>query len=161
METPERLIVDLGRLEEGARERVVTQVDAQLLELDDCEHLRPTGDLSVEVCCELLGEELLVRGVLSLPCRCVCSRCGGDFDAVFVEGEYCESFDVAGLSFFDLTDSVREGILLTLPFYPLCKEDCRGVCLHCGVNLNVAPCGCSQAGEDSPWDALDGLTSQA
>ncbi len=161
METPERLIVDLARLDDGTHEHVVAQLDAQLLEWDDVEHLRPVGVLSVDLQCQLMDDELLVRGVLSLPCRCVCSRCGADFDAVFEEREYCDSFNIEGLTFLDLTDAVREGILLTLPFYPICKEDCKGVCLHCGKNLNVEPCGCPQDDESSPWDALDDLTPEA
>ncbi len=161
METPERLIVDLGRLDDGTHEHVVAQLDAQLLELDDLEHLRPTGPLAVDLQCQLLGEELLVQGVLSLPCRCMCGRCGGEFDADFMEEHYCESFNVAGITFLDLTESVREGILLALPFYPICKEDCKGVCMHCGKNLNVEPCACPREGENSPWDALDELTPKA
>lgn len=35
-----------------------------------------------------------------------------------------------------------EEFLLAMPFKPLCQEDCRGLCPHCGANLNLGPCGC-------------------
>jgi uncharacterized protein len=37
---------------------------------------------------------------------------------------------------------LRENILLSLPVQPLCREECRGLCPHCGANLNLGPCGC-------------------
>jgi uncharacterized protein len=37
---------------------------------------------------------------------------------------------------------LRENILLSLPVQPLCREDCRGLCPHCGANLNLGSCGC-------------------
>lgn len=161
METPVRLIVDLGRLDDGRTEHLKGALDAALLEADDLEQVRPAGPLAYDLHCELLGEELLVRGTLSLPCACICARCGGDFTAQFAEPDYCESFDIAGLETLDLTESVREGIILALPSYPKCKEDCKGVCLHCGKNLNDGPCECTQDNGTSPWEALAGLTPEA
>lgn len=161
METPARLIVDLGRLDDGRTEHLVGTLDQALLELDDLEQLRPAGPLVYDLRCELLGEELLVRGGLALDCACICSRCGGDFEAQFVEPDYCETFEITGLETLDLTESVREGIILALPSYPICEEECKGVCLHCGKNLNAGPCDCPRNNGSSPWDALAGLTPEA
>ncbi len=158
---PERLIVDLGRLDDGTHEAIEAQLDAAVLEMEDWAQVRPAGALQVKLQCERFGEELMVRGRLALPCHCVCGRCGGDFDAVFAEDAYCESFEITGLTFLDLTESVREGTLLALPSYPICEEGCKGVCLQCGKNLNAGPCGCDQGGESSPWDALDGWVPEA
>jgi uncharacterized protein len=43
---------------------------------------------------------------------------------------------------------LRENILLSLPVQPLCREDCRGLCLRCGANLNQGACGCTEARVD-------------
>ena len=158
METPARLIVDLGRLDEGRHEHLKGVLARELLELEDLAQIRPAGGLEYDLACELLPEnELLVRGTLSLPCACICGRCGGDFEAVFAEQDYCEAFNVAGLERLDLTESAREGIILALPSYPICKEDCQGVCPRCGKNRNEGPCSCAETGEESPWAALDGM----
>ncbi len=154
METPARLIVDLGRLDEGKHETLHTQLEVSVLDLGEWEQLVPMGVLQVDLQCERFGDELMVRGRLALPCRCVCGRCGADFDAVFEASDYCESFEITGLAFLDLTESVREGIILALPSYPICEEGCKGLCLQCGQNLNMGPCVCNQKGEASPWDAL-------
>lgn len=161
METRARLTVDLGRLDGGKTERVRSLLAPEVLRVDDLECLHPAGPLACDLRCELLGDELLVRGSLRLPCVCVCGRCGRDFEAVFAEEAFCETFPVAGLETLDLTESVREGIILALPSYPICKEACKGVCLRCGQDLNVGPCGCGEGGEGSPWDVLDGVAPEA
>lgn len=44
----------------------------------------------------------------------------------------------------DLSPIVREQIFLALPTRPLCREDCRGLCPHCGANRNENPCDCAE-----------------
>ena len=43
----------------------------------------------------------------------------------------------------DLRPSVREQWLLAVPSFVLCREDCKGLCPHCGADLNLGPCGCT------------------
>ena len=160
METPARLTVDLGRLREGRPERLQGSLPASLLEIDDLEQLRPAGPLAYDIEVTLLpGGEALARGALRLPCRCVCRRCGQDFRAEFADEDFCETLQTEGQLTWDLTESVREGIILVLPSYPICGEGCKGVCPHCGKNLNEGPCGCTADG-DSPWGALDAWAPQ-
>ncbi|HUU68761.1 MAG TPA: DUF177 domain-containing protein [Planctomycetota bacterium] len=45
-------------------------------------------------------------------------------------------------STIDLADYICEAIRTELPRKPLCKPDCRGLCSHCGKNLNEGPCTC-------------------
>ena len=51
-------------------------------------------------------------------------------------------FPIEGKGILDLTAPLRELILLDLPMRPLCKPDCRGLCIECGKNLNEGPCDC-------------------
>lgn len=41
-----------------------------------------------------------------------------------------------------LDEDVRQMLLLALPMQFLCRENCRGLCLRCGANLNAGPCPC-------------------
>ncbi len=56
----------------------------------------------------------------------------------------------------DLTPAVREEVLLAVPRFLLCREDCRGLCPRCGQDLNAGPCGCAPAA-DPRWQALESL----
>jgi uncharacterized protein len=53
-----------------------------------------------------------------------------------------------------LEDALREQVLLATPVRALCREDCRGLCPHCGCNLNVEQCHCEQHLSDPRWEAL-------
>lgn len=108
------------------------------------------------------GDRLLVKVDLSGEASLVCGRCLGEFteplDVSFEE----EFVEVAGdgrseeteedesertVSFYtgdeiDLTEPLRENILLELPIKPLCDVDCKGLCPTCGTNLNEGGCTC-------------------
>ncbi|MBI3989011.1 MAG: DUF177 domain-containing protein [candidate division NC10 bacterium] len=57
----------------------------------------------------------------------------GELDVEFLEGD---KINVLGL--------IVENILLSLPWQPLCREDCRGLCPRCGQNLNEVSCNCHE-----------------
>jgi uncharacterized protein len=42
----------------------------------------------------------------------------------------------------DLTEAIRQRVLLEIPMVTLCREDCAGLCSQCGHNLNLGPCDC-------------------
>jgi len=44
----------------------------------------------------------------------------------------------------DLTEVIRQDLLLAIPMSPLCRPDCQGLCPNCGANLNEGPCGCQR-----------------
>jgi uncharacterized protein len=53
-----------------------------------------------------------------------------------------------------LEDVLREQVLLAVPLKAICREDCRGLCPHCGQNLNQGQCTCAEPVEDPRWSAL-------
>ncbi len=56
-----------------------------------------------------------------------------------------------------LEDTLREQVLLALPLKTICREDCKGLCAHCGKNLNENQCSCVDEVEDPRWSALKDL----
>ena len=55
---------------------------------------------------------------------------------------------------FDLGPYVREALLLAAPETPHCREDCKGLCAHCGADLNEEPCRCGGREPDPRWEGL-------
>jgi len=53
-----------------------------------------------------------------------------------------------------LDDDIRQILLLQIPIKVLCSEDCRGICPHCGANLNTESCNCKNEHIDSRWEKL-------
>ncbi len=57
----------------------------------------------------------------------------------------------------ELSDPVEEQLLLAVPMHPLCSDHCRGLCPHCGVDLNTTACNCEKKVFNSKFGALDQL----
>ncbi len=57
----------------------------------------------------------------------------------------------------DLTEIMRQAIILALPITPFCQQDCAGLCPICGVNRNEEQCTCEDIDIDPRWDALSTL----
>jgi uncharacterized protein len=55
---------------------------------------------------------------------------------------------------FDVSPLFREQVWVALPMKPLCRPDCRGICLECGANLNWEACSCQKSDLDPRLAAL-------
>jgi uncharacterized protein len=115
-----------------------------------------------------VGEMVEVEGTVESRIRLSCSRCLAEHDEPLVgsfaltyarempevtdetgEEEVELSAEEMGLTLFhgeeiDLGEAIAEQVILALPMHPLCREDCRGLCPHCGANLNEGDCGCER-----------------
>lgn len=60
----------------------------------------------------------------------------------------------------ELAPVIREELILSDRPYVLCREDCRGICPICGLNLNEESCQCSTEELDPRWDALRALKDE-
>jgi DUF177 domain-containing protein len=49
----------------------------------------------------------------------------------------------------ELREAIQEQVVLSFPVHPVCAQDCKGLCPHCGEDLNRGPCACKAA------DAVD------
>lgn len=56
-----------------------------------------------------------------------------------------------------LEEVLQEQILLAVPYKIVCREECKGLCPHCGQNLNQGACQCSGPPPDARWAALHDL----
>lgn len=116
------------------------------------------------------------QGVFEVPCaRCVDPvkhLISGYFDLLFrpigkdsEASEHAISTSETEIGYYQndslaLEDVLREQVLLSLPARTLCREDCKGICLHCGSNLNHESCKCQAAPVDPRWSALGELRSK-
>ena len=71
------------------------------------------------------------------------------FDQIFFKDSSDEEAYVYTDSRLDLTKAICDEIVLSLPSSLLCKEDCKGLCPKCGVNLNEQQCDCDTTRENA------------
>jgi uncharacterized protein len=121
-----------------------------------------------------VGEGVLVRGRIRARLDVECRRClkaveheiDDEVDLLFEPLDEEEAVELGGEVYalprrspeVDLREPLREQLLLRVPEYVVCREECRGLCPRCGIDRNEASCECDLAGEGSPWDALRNLT---
>jgi uncharacterized protein len=125
--------------------------------------------LEVDLTARSVGDGVLLRGRLRATVERECRRClagvrqpvDDTVDMLFAPiGE--DEDELGGEVYplpargqeLDVTDAVREQLLLRAPQYVLCEEACRGLCPQCGTNLNEGSCDCVSEAAPSPWDAL-------
>lgn len=60
----------------------------------------------------------------------------------------------------NLEPIVREQVLLALPMNAVCREDCKGLCMKCGQNLNDKQCGCDTTFVDPRLAVLKNIKLQ-
>ena len=153
----EKLEIDVSRLKPGG-ETLEGVLDDAVLELADDELLNPFGGIRYSLDVQLLGRELLARGRLEQDFDAVCCRCGADFDFTAKVPDFTACVEAGEkIEIVDLTDEIRQSIILALPTYPVCSPACRGVCPACGKNLNEGSCGCVRDVHDERWGVLDGF----
>ncbi|MCX8052750.1 MAG: DUF177 domain-containing protein [Armatimonadetes bacterium] len=129
------------------------------------------------------GRHLVTRGSFQAVVELECSRClrkhrveldlpieeelpiagrivepGGEEIVEELPEEEKEPLFVDGI--FDLTEFLRQTILVALPIKPLCSEQCLGLCPRCGKNLNDGPCECPTDVEAGPFAALAELMEE-
>lgn len=127
--------------------------------------------LSVDLRARSVGRGVLVRGPIRMVLDQECRRClvpvvtevEDTVELLFepLEGE-AEADELGGEVYplperggeVDLRPALREQLMLRVPQYVLCREDCRGLCPHCGTDLNRSSCACVPEAEPSAWDAL-------
>jgi uncharacterized protein len=103
-----------------------------------------------------LGSLYYVKGEMKADVDFVCSRCLKPFTdhavvpfaetfATAEEEELLdEESDILPLEGdeIELDPLLQEDFLLAMPTFPLCEEDCKGLCPTCGVNRNEQACSC-------------------
>jgi len=121
-----------------------------------------------------IGKKILTIGNLTATATLTCGRCLKSFTiklSLKIEDEYYPSIDVnTGLKLdgpedadafsideqhtLDLSEAIRQYILLALPMKPLCRRDCAGICQTCGKDLNEGKCECPSEAIDPRWAEL-------
>lgn len=120
---------------------------------------------------EAVMEGVLVTGTAQAGLRGECARCladiddsiVADFQELFVYDKSDAGEDEASRLEGDLVDLeplLRDAVVLALPFQPLCRDDCPGLCIECGARLADEPDHQHEDAIDPRWSALQGLADK-
>lgn len=131
-------------------------------------------DAAGQVIIHNTGSSLVFSGPVTATLAATCARCLTPFrlrvqgtieatvsvaqvfrlaagKAVELDADLAAVFSAQGA---DLAELVRQALVLALPMRLLCSDRCKGLCPHCGKNLNTGPCSCKTAETDPRLQAL-------
>lgn len=153
------MIITVGGLHQG-RTTARSRERPEQLGFDEKE-VRFVAPIDVVAQITRMGFDVYIDCSITTAVALQCSRCLKEFRSemeigwkmLFVPagpGEKGASGE-AGVflyrDFIDLADRICEAIREDLPMKPLCEADCRGLCPHCGKNLNEGDCACEEKDE--------------
>lgn len=101
--------------------RLTGGIPQEIFDIGD-EHLRPASDLTYDCELSLTGESLLVVGDFEAAFELECARCGNPFVYRLQLHGHTIQEELENSTILDLTNTLREDILLALPAYPHCDE---------------------------------------
>ncbi len=166
--------ISLKDLEEGFNHLSWVEQDGDLdLDSSEVELLMP---VEVEIDLMKSGTTLDVNVNVKTRIRMSCSRClepiDRDLDLTFelvfrkvsenttkdlnLTEDELKVIEYEGVQ-IDMTERIRESIILEVPIKLLCSDNCKGLCPICGENLNFGDCGCKREAVDPRWKALEDL----
>ncbi len=145
------------------------------LDLQDFDEATFSDEIIIELTINKWDDDLTVEGLIkadaSIECSCCLMVC--DFlleiplklffkrKLILSETDILINLteeDLITLSYDEniikFDDRVRESLVLALPMKMLCREDCKGLCPICGINLNEEFCSCEEQTFDPRWSKL-------
>ncbi|HEU4766504.1 MAG TPA: DUF177 domain-containing protein [Pyrinomonadaceae bacterium] len=164
--------IELEKLEGGRRDFAHVYQPDELNPIDERVDLTQPATIKGRV--RLSGNEVLVEGHVEAEAQLECDRClkpvqlpvSADFTLEYITGADYASSSAAALSeeemsvsvfdgeSIDVDEIVKEQILLEVPARTLCREECKGICPECGIDLNTGECSCTPNEIDPRWAAL-------
>ncbi len=129
-----------------------------------------TADVGIAATLEKSGHQLHLQARIETLSEFECDRCVTVFQKQLTPSyemhyisseEEADRFDPSevqvispGHLVIDITEDVRQTIVLSVPLKMLCNENCAGLCPHCAKNLNEGRCDCKELPADSRWEEL-------
>lgn len=123
--------------------------------MDIAEELSPS-DLNLETdqihyteCVSITAHASREKDIVNVRCnikskkRQTCSRCLAEFEEPIVK-TVDFVYQLTGEHTITLDENIRDTLILEHPMKMLCRQDCKGLCFHCGKNLNEGPCECGE-----------------
>ncbi|MEY5004547.1 MAG: hypothetical protein RLZZ594_577 [Actinomycetota bacterium] len=122
-------------------------------------------ELDLDLRLESVHEGILATGEVFVDAEGECSRCLDplivpievDFQELFAYSLTNEDDFVVDDEQIDLEQVIRDAVVLSLPFQPVCRKNCLGLCPDCGVKLAENPHHVHETAADPRWSALEEL----
>ncbi|MBR1758901.1 MAG: DUF177 domain-containing protein [Lachnospiraceae bacterium] len=171
------MIISLAEIMQipNASEQMEIPVEAEKIHVAGMDHKVMEKEPVKLTITNLGNRKVRLTGTGLIKLAIPCSRCLDDVTVAFpmefdeevdfqkTEAERMEDLDeqvyIDGTN-LDVERLIYDEILLDFPLQTLCREDCKGICKVCGVNLNRETCSCDQTVMDPRMAAFQDIFDQ-
>ena len=126
------------------------------------------GNFTAQIELSKTNNQMVMKTLFSVKAHFVCDRCAAEFEKE-IEGTFRMVYFFGSkptdgenkdenlvylhhdADRIKIGDDLRDFALLTVPMKKLCREDCKGLCSHCGKDLNEGECDCDKSNTDARW----------
>lgn len=178
--------LDLNEIVAHLGKKIAYEIDEPTIE-DPESGLKTVGPITGKVTFTNTGTHVVVLGKFHATLELECARCLSNY-TMDVDQSIEEALPIVGHEFgetdeqaqgeedeelpedeeeplfvdniYDLTELLRQSIMVAVPIKPLCSEACKGLCPRCGKNLTEGPCECSPDDVNPAFAALAALLEE-
>lgn len=143
--------IHLPSFKEGVPTKVQQEYDPKHLDVEFVD-LKYSQPLLLDGVVEKGPDTLTFRGHLTSEAEKICARCLTSVKDP-VDEPFELFYEIKGKEDIETLNDLREVLILDHPIRFICREDCRGLCPSCGVNLNETRCHC-EANRATPLSQL-------
>ena len=149
------MIIDVLKLKDGVPVKFQEKIDAKQIDVEYVDFHYKTP-IQIEGIAEKILSTLTFHGNIHSSAEHTCARCLKVVEES-VEDALNLSYDVKGIEQVDVTEDIRDVLLLSHSERFLCDANCKGLCPHCGINLNEKTCGCAFQARVNSFSELKNL----
>jgi len=161
------MILKIANLSDGIHEMFF---DGKLSEIGLSEPF--VNSYKMELHMDKRHNQIVLGVTLTLDAKFTCDRCLAEFiqpiESIFkhvylfgTELPEDENDSLTYLPFdtdkIDISKEIFDYSQIAIPLKKVCRDDCKGLCLRCGTNLNIKPCDCKNEEIDERWLPLQQL----
>ena len=145
-------------------------------DIDKIELTEPLfGKYNTNVVLNKFDDQIILEASTAAGANFICDRCGIEFKQTVISKykmiyllrsieDAEEEINITYLSpdtnIIDLSNDVRDYMILSIPMKRVCNEDCKGLCDKCGSDLNEKQCECEDSEIDDRWKVLTELKNK-
>jgi len=157
MEAKDHLLIPVARIAEDGSS-FTGELPPEAMDLEGDRFIRPKGPIRYDLRAEIVSGQILVQGTVETELDLLCAACADFFSTTIRLSSFLHAYAIdPGLEVLDLTEDLREDILLEVPHYPRGRLDELGCCMVCGRDVSKQDEPRPTEAPPETWAALDKL----
>jgi len=130
-----------------------TYISAKELDIDNIDFTF-NDDIQIKINAYSVSKEFIFKCNIKTDISIKCARCLKAIIFTIDIKDFIFNYENLHQDMIDISNDIRDAILLEIPSRLICHQGCKGFCPTCKTNLNIEQCKCEEKGFNSPFAKL-------